>query len=233
MRRIVEPEILDHLDVNDPEAIASRKDLHLLNRIMGHASIMNRAFDESDIFGLPSSRPVRIADLGGGDGSLLLHLARSWSAKGIRANAHIIDRHDLIDPDTKNSFCELGWTVEPVIDEVVHWMTAVSEPVDWILVNLFLHHFDREGIEDIFRFACERSRLFISCEPRRNHFSLSSSRLVGLLGCNRVTRNDAVISVRAGFAESELSQLWPQKESWKLTERRAGLFSHLFLAVKR
>jgi hypothetical protein len=45
-----------------------------------------------------------------------------------------------------------------------------------------------------------------------------------------VTRHDAVLSVRAGFAGRELSALWPSADGWKLEERRAGLFSHLFVA---
>jgi hypothetical protein len=58
------------------------------------------------------------------------------------------------------------------------------------------------------------------------------SRLLRVIGCNDVTRHDATISVRAGFSGEELSALWPDKQNWQLTERRAGLFSHLFIAQK-
>ena len=37
---------------------------------------------------------------------------------------------------------------------------------------------------------------------------------------------------RAGFVRKEISALWPDKQNWQLTERRAGLFSHLFIAQK-
>jgi len=59
------------------------------------------------------------------------------------------------------------------------------------------------------------------------------SRAVGLIGCNRVTRHDAPASVRAGFTGRELSQLWPEPESWLLEERAAGPFSHLFVAQRK
>jgi hypothetical protein len=39
-----------------------------------------------------------------------------------------------------------------------------------------------------------------------------------------------VLSVRAGFSGNELSALWPADGGWQLTERRAGHFSHLFIA---
>jgi hypothetical protein len=53
--------------------------------------------------------------------------------------------------------------------------------------------------------------------------------MLGAIGCNDVTRHDAVASVRAGFRDGQLSALWPAGP-WKLTERGAGLFSHLFVA---
>jgi hypothetical protein len=74
------------------------------------------------------------------------------------------------------------------------------------------------------------TRLFIACEPRRSAPALAASRLVGLIGCNGVTRHDAVASVRAGFTGSELSALWPAGPGWKLHEGAAGLFSHRFMA---
>ena len=54
-----------------------------------------------------------------------------------------------------------------------------------------------------------------------------------LIGCGPVTRHDGRISVRAGFAGSELSALWPDKKNWELIERPFGLFSHLFIARRK
>jgi len=75
--------------------------------------------------------------------------------------------------------------------------------------------------------------LFIACEPARCAFSLIACKCLGLIGCNHVTRHDAEISVRAGFTNHELSDLWPRKSDWQLKEGTAGLFSHLFVASKR
>jgi hypothetical protein len=54
--------------------------------------------------------------------------------------------------------------------------------------------------------------------------------LLWAIGCNAVTRHDATVSVRAGFSGNELSALWPADSGWQLTERRAGFFSHVFVA---
>jgi hypothetical protein len=48
-----------------------------------------------------------------------------------------------------------------------------------------------------------------------------------------VTRHDAVISVRAGFAGRELSALWPDRDRWLVIEGPAGRFSHRFVAQRK
>jgi hypothetical protein len=57
--------------------------------------------------------------------------------------------------------------------------------------------------------------------------------MLWLTGFGEVTRHDGPISVRAGFKGTEISALWPDLRDWSLTERRAGLFSHLFIAQKK
>jgi hypothetical protein len=61
---------------------------------------------------------------------------------------------------------------------------------------------------------------------------LLGSHLVGLLGCNAVTRNDAVLSVHAGFRDAELTAAWPTAGAWEIDEYPAGLFTHCFLAKR-
>ena len=97
-------------------------------------------------------------------------------------------------------------------------------------VNLFLHHFNDVELKQLFAGIAPRCQAFVACEPRRSTFALFASRTVALLGCNDVTRHDAVASVRAGFDGDHLSRLWPDPVRWSMTERRAGMFSHLFVA---
>jgi hypothetical protein len=51
-----------------------------------------------------------------------------------------------------------------------------------------------------------------------------------MLGCSEVAREDAIISVRAGFRGKELSELWPRQDHWELQEDAAKLFTHRFVA---
>ena len=70
-------------------------------------------------------------------------------------------------------------------------------------------------------------------EPRRSALARAGTRLLFLIGCNDVTRHDALVSVEAGFTGWEITALWPADPAWEApVEARAGLFSHVFSARK-
>jgi hypothetical protein len=232
MRRVVKAELLDDLPPADPRAVGSRADLRRLNAIMGHARILSVAFRKHLDETLIRSRPLRLVELGAGDGTLLLQLARCWSAFGVTAQATLLDRHDLVSAETRHELAELDWRVDSVAADVFAWLETPAPAVDVMLANLFLHHFPEQRLGMLLRLAAQRTNLFIACEPRRSPIALAGSRLLWLLGCNGVTRHDAVASVRAGFSDHEISALWPSDTKWTLRERPAGWFSHGFIAKR-
>ena len=75
--RRVEPELLDGLAADDPRARRSRDDLRRLHRAMATLPIVQRALDR----GTTESRPRTLLELGAGDGSLMLRLARRRAAR--------------------------------------------------------------------------------------------------------------------------------------------------------
>ena len=61
--------------------------------------------------------------------------------------------------------------------------------------------------------------------------SLLGSHLVGVIGANAETREDAVLSVRAGFRDDEITAVWSGAgDAWDTREFAAGMFSHCFSA---
>src|SRR5437870_5606221 len=118
MRRVVEPEILDHLAPTDVGAVRSRGDLQRLNGLMGHAGILTRMWRRWARF----TRPIRLVELGAGDGTLLLRLARRWAALGVTAEATLLDRQNLVSVSTRRAFAALHWSVEAVTSDVSVWL---------------------------------------------------------------------------------------------------------------
>ncbi len=220
--RVVEPELLDELPPGDLAAQRSRADLRRLNWMMGHAGLLAGSLRTA-----PSVK--RICDLGSGDGSLILRVAQKMHWRDVELT--MVDRKPVISPETEAEFTALGWRSTIVSDDVFAALRAAPR-CDVITANLFLHHFASDELIELLALIAERANLFIACEPRRSALALWASRKVGLAGCGSVTRHDAIASVRAGFRNGELTASWPTENRWRITERGAGLFSHLFMARK-
>ena len=227
MKRIVEPELLDELPPDDPLAVGSRRDLCRVNAWMRNHAIMAGALRNH----LNGQAPKQITEIGAGDGNFLLQVAKKTSAGWPDVSVTLLDRQKIVSPQTLTSFDALGWRAEAVTADVFDWLPA-GNPAEEVIANLFLHHFYDVSLAGLFRAIASRARLFIAIEPRRAPLPLLCSRLLWAIGCNRVTRHDAAVSVRAGFSGNELSALWPDQQNWRLTERSAGAFSHLFIAQK-
>ena len=234
MPRVVEPEWLDHLPADDPRAIRSRSDLRRVNRVMSATRWLGEALDPL----VAGRASVRMIELGAGDGSLLLRLAQSRAHAWPPISLGLLDLQPVVAPATLARYRALGWTPEVIRGDVFDWLAGThaktcAEDAPIIVANLFLHHFEGERLVALLHGIETRARAFVCLEPRRSRTSLFGSRLLGALGCNDVTRHDAVVSVRAGFADHELSECWPRDQGWELREHRAGLFGHRLVAVRR
>jgi SAM-dependent methyltransferase len=222
--RLLEAEWLDELPPGDTRAIRSRADLRRVNAVMGNARLMASPLGRF----LPAGETVRVADLGAGDGTLSLAVARRLRRARVRLT--LVDRAPVVRRVTLERLGSLGWHASIAPADVFEFLAAGGEEFDAIFVNLFLHHFDDERLARLLAAIAARTRLFVACEPRRSALALAGSRLLWVLGCNDVTRHDAVASVRAGFVGNELTALWPRPQGWVLREKAAWPFSHVFSA---
>jgi len=228
--RRVESELLDGLAAGDPRAQRSRNDLRRVHRAMATLPIVQRALDR----GTEGTVPRTVLELGAGDGSLMLRLARGRASRWPGVRVTLLDRLNVTAPRTLSGIRSVGWTPDVVTMDVFDRL-AQRDDARWdvILANLFVHHFASGDLERLLAAIAARTRLFVCCEPRRSALAVAGSHLIGLLGAGPVTRQDAVSSVHAGFRARELSALWPHREDWIVDEYPAGLFSHCFLAVRK
>ena len=228
--RRVEPELLDGLAAEDPRARRSRNDLQRIHRAMATLPIVQRAMDR----GTAHSRPHSLIELGAGDGSLMLRLARRRAARWPDVRVTLLDRLDLVARATQDGLRQVGWKPRVETIDVFDWL-ATPDDTRWdvVFASLFMHHFSSSELVRLLRGIAARTQVFLCCEPRRSALALAGSHVIGLLGAGSVTRKDAVSSVHAGFRARELSDLWPAPEDWTLDEYPAGLFSHCFLALRK
>jgi hypothetical protein len=218
--RRLDAEWLDVLPASDPRAARSRRDLVRVNGLMGNARIVANA--------LGSAAPRRIADVGAGDGRFALRVLRALGGGG---EIVLVDREASVSDATLDAIRALGWEPRVARADVFDWLEHGGQmTLDAIFANLFLHHFEREPLARMLAGIACRASTFVACEPRRSAMALAGARLLGCIGCNDVTRHDAVVSVRAGFRDDELTAIWPRDARWRIEERGRGLFSHAFTA---
>ena len=244
MPRVVSAETLDQLGADDPAARRSRRDLARVHRAMGTRSIVSRGLGSL----VPHERaaaPLRILEIGAGDGTLLLDVARSLAPPWPKVALTLLDRQDIVSPATRDAYASMGWAVTTEVVDVIDWAaqararppaSAAETPRSWDLIatTLFLHHFQGAQLDAVLGAVASCTNRFFACEPRRARLALMGSHLVGAIGANAVTREDAVLSVHAGFRGHDLTALWPDPGSeWDTREFGAGLFSHCFSARHR
>jgi hypothetical protein len=230
MDRVVEPELSDGLPAADPRMLRVRRDLRRVNTLMGNPGIIAR-----ELLCLPdSARPRRLWELGCGDGLLLLDVARRLPRAWGPVEATLVDQKNSVRAETMTAFQTLGWSIRFEAADIFAWLRRQppEAKADVITANMFLHHFPDDRLSELLHLAAAHTGTFIACEPRRFRRAVVSCHLLWLLGCSKITRHDALASVRAGFCGDELSRLWPQSGEWRSRESLANFGSHLFVATR-
>lgn len=206
MHRTVQAELLDSLPHTAPEARHSRRDLRLINGVMG-----NRGWFRQVLPGFVRNGE-RVLEVGAGDG---------WLARRLWPHLSRCDGLDLSPrpPD---------W---PFADR---WHQADVTRFDgWdayrvVYGNLFFHQFDDLALADLGASIRAHTRVFVACEPlRHRRFQLLFSLLCPMIGANRVTRHDGHTSIAAGFVGDELPRLMgfaAEGWSWNLETTAFGAY---------
>ena len=208
MGRQVDPEKLDSLPADAPEAVRSRKDLQRINALMGnHAWVTNI---------LGNRLPGHVVEIGAGDGQLANALVEfGWNVTAI-------------DLAPKPSTCA----------SAVDWLRADLHEVlddlegDVLLGCLVWHHFQDTELNSFGKLV-DRFGGFLATEPWRvHHARLLGMALVPIV--NRVTRHDMFVSIRAGFQRGELPGLLGLSPSqWEIQEAVTLLGAYRLQAWKQ
>jgi hypothetical protein len=213
MSRQIEPELLDSLPVEHPDARHSRRDLRILNRFMGNHRWLVRT--------LPTLlRPGETAlELGAGTGELGLRFA---------ARQVPVDGLDLCPRPA-------GWPVQR------RWHQADLGQFDGyadyaaVLGNLIFHHFPDDELAALGARIRRHARIILACEPARRGSSQFFLRSLGpLFGASHVTLHDGRVSIAAGFLGEELPQALGLDESeWICRCTTSATGAYRMTAIRR
>ncbi len=213
MPRVIEPELLDALPSEDPRARRSRRDLRVINRVMGNHRWLQRTLR------LRLRTGERVVELGAGAGDLGRELARH----GIAADGLDFCPRPADWPSGRD------WHQADLRDfEGYHRYQAV-------VANLVLHHLAAAELAVLGRALRGGPRLLCACEPARSrHWRWFFAVLAPVLGANAVTRHDGRISIAAGFRGDELPrELGLDSREWNLCCGATVAGAYRIVAVRR
>jgi len=212
--RALQPELLDSLPSDDPDALRAREEMLQVNGIMGNHRWIERMVRRH------AEPGWHITELGAGDDELSLRLVNAGLC-----HAGLLHAMDLA-PRPDNWPLNAQWTSGDVLN---HELPA-SEIV---IANLFLHHFTTEQLRTLGSRLSPSTRLIIAAEPAR----LWMHTVLGRLFCelaelNHVQRHDMQASIRAGFRGDELRQALGLSNDWQVSVQMHPLGGYRFLAMR-
>ena len=213
MPRTLQPELLDSLPPDHPDALHSRRDLRWVNRIMGN----HRWFAQT----LPRNlrRGERVLEIGAGTGELGLRLA---------THGVCVDGLDLA-PRPARWLTAQAWHVSDLR------RFAGYDRYPAILANLILHHLTDRELAELGDTLARSARIIVACEPHRSRRSQGLFALLSpLFGANHVTRHDAHVSIAAGFCDDELPRaLGLRSSAWDCHCTTTVLGAYRMVALRR
>ncbi|MDB5234742.1 MAG: SAM-dependent methyltransferase [Hymenobacter sp.] len=161
----------------------------------------------------PSSRPLRLADLGSGGGDTLRHVAR-WARKngvsveltGIDANQFMLEYAAAKSQD----YSEISYRQFDIFSPEFQ-----AEPYDVLMCSLFCHHFTDEELVLLLRQWQQQAQVAVVINDLHRHWLAyhSIKWLTRLLGGSYLVKHDAPMSVARSFRRAD----------WVALLQRAGI----------
>ena len=204
-RRATEPELLDRRDLDAPQVAQSLRLCATVNRFLGGTRVV-RKFLEAEFRRAPTNRPLRVLDIGAGDGSIPLAVNRWARGRGRNVEWVCLERSPHAARLARQAAAAANDLRIQVIEEDIldH---QPDEPYDCAIGSMFFHHLTDEGILALL----ERLRTFVSQSVLVNDLERCGACYRGFAAISRflapAVRHDALLSIRRGFRPGELFRL--------------------------
>lgn len=195
MKRVVIPELLDTDSGTPAEVAASIKDLRMFNRWFGGVSTVTYMLRR--IAKRHGLRELSWIDVAGSEGFMAGQTQHALAKSGIQTNPVIVD---LAPTHLSNTF--------PAVCGDATALPFRDNSFDIVGCSLFLHHLEPD---QIVRFVREGLRVarhaFFIHDLRRHFLHLALSYIGQPIYRSRITRHDAVASVRRAYTVEEIKDI--------------------------
>ncbi len=201
--RSKEEEIMDDFRLQGPELEETLQDLDKVNKWLGGNKITLEGV-EKVINSACFRPPLRILDVGCGNGSVLKEVAQLGRKRGIKMQLKGIDANEhAIEIARRNckDYPEISFEAQDVFSE-----EFVQESTDVLLCTLTLHHFKDEEIRRLLQVFVQKSSMGIVINDLKR--SKLAYRLFQLFCAafihNDIAREDGLVSIKRSFRKKDL-----------------------------
>ncbi len=212
-RRLVEPpprrterELLDAESHDCQELAENFRDIQRVNRLLGGTSTILRHLPEL-LAGMPPTHPITVLDLATGSADIPIAVSK-WAKRRNLAMKIVASDHAsaILALAAKQIYRH------PEITLAEYDACSVPLPdnsFDIVLCSLSLHHFDPDNAVKVLREMYRLSQSgFILNDLRRGRIGYAAAWIAAHLTThNRLTRNDAPLSVLRAYTPAELANL--------------------------
>lgn len=229
--RSQQPEIMDNFDLQGKELEKTLKDLDKVNSLLGGNEITVEGVEKvlgSSCF-LP---PLRIVDVGCGNGSILKEVAQMGRQKGVKMQLVGIDANENAIPiaqENTKDYPEISFRALDVFSEEFK-----SMDVDIIMCTLTLHHFSDEEIKKLLKlFSMQAKMGVVINDLQRSKWAYYLFKLFCFFFIrNEINRKDGLTSILRSFKKRDLENYGKNLEVRKQIIKKKWAFRFQWVLLK-
>lgn len=218
---------MDDFGMQGAELTDALERIAWINRILGGNKLTTDAVRKLAM--AHPGRPIRILDLGCGNGDMLRALGDMGKKEGLTFRMHGIDANPftvVYAQRLSSAYPEVSYACGDMLE-----MDWKGQEWDIVLLTLTLHHFTDEQIKDLLQRVLQHTHMAIVVNDLQR--SRLAYRLFGLLSfvfrLGRVNSIDGRLSILRGFKRAELEQLAKQLKIKKHTIRWKWAFRYQWI----
>jgi len=219
-------ELLDQPETITGDLAANLRDIRILNRWTGGTSALARALYPT----LHGRRSIRILDVATGSADIPLHMLRHASQRGIRIHIVGLDSSPGILAVARDLS---GGSVE-LMQGDARSLPLPAASFDIVTCCLALHHFNPDEAIQVLRemWRVSRDRVVVADLTRSYPALIGAWLSTHTIARNRVTRHDALLSVRRAYTPPELAALAERAALENIRVRRYPFFRQALTASR-
>jgi ubiquinone/menaquinone biosynthesis C-methylase UbiE len=216
VKRISTPEYLGaNGGFTAAEVDASLADLRMFNRWFGGTRVMRRTMQR--VARQAGCRKLRWLDVAGASGDVARSLAQSFGKDGIELQTTVLDRaleHLRANRETPplGQTKANGWGTQAIQGDALA-LPFADESFDVVGTSLLIHDLEPAEVQKFMREAMRVARVAVVINELRRSRTHLVLAYAGMPLYSRITRHDAIASVKKAYTASEIREMiggkWP------------------------